>query len=394
MAIRADDVDFQRDRALVERYQAGDDAAFDELYRRYYERLARFCQKRVFDHAEAEDVAQEAFARALAAMPGFGGDKRFYPWVSVIAARLCVDTHRRLSRTEPVADPDAGSCLPDLERLERAVDRAVLEDALGRIDARHRDVLRLREQDGWAYQRIAEHYGVTLGTVEALLFRARRALRREYLAAAGADRPVAVRNSPARRVTERVLGGIAAFAPLRAVLSRVRARARSAGATRRLIAARDRLAALGGQLAPVAGTVSFAVATTAAGLAAGSGPGLVAGAVATPVAAAWSAPSTAAPAAPASPGALAPVGPAPPPGAGTPSSAAPVFGAWREAAARPLLQWRGASVTRDGSAARQAAAMPVHASTGPIAVGSDPAAIVSSNVQALNAWLNALGRLP
>jgi RNA polymerase sigma-70 factor (ECF subfamily) len=180
MAIRADDVDLQRDRVLVERFQAGDDAAFDELYRRYHRRLARFCQKRVVDRSEAEDVAQEAFVRALTAMPGFEGERRFYPWVSVIAARLCVDTHRRQSRTWPVANPDPGAIDADLERIEREADHALLAMALQRLHPRHREVLRLREQEGWSYQRIADHYGVSLGTVEALLFRARRALRRHY----------------------------------------------------------------------------------------------------------------------------------------------------------------------------------------------------------------------
>ena len=74
MALRADDVDLNRDRLLVERFQAGDREAFDDLYLRYFERLRRFCQRRVGDAHEAEEVAQEAFVRALRAMP---------------AARLC-----------------------------------------------------------------------------------------------------------------------------------------------------------------------------------------------------------------------------------------------------------------------------------------------------------------
>ncbi len=52
---------------------------------------------------------------------------------------------------------------------------------------RHREVLQLREEEGWSYDRIARHLDVGVGTVEALLFRARRALRREFHALAGAD---------------------------------------------------------------------------------------------------------------------------------------------------------------------------------------------------------------
>ena len=180
LAIRADDVDFGRDRVLVERFQAGDAAAFGELYGRYQQRLERFSLKRVGDPHDAEEVAQEAFTRALRAMPGLNGERRFYPWVSVIAARLCVDHHRRRSRTEPAAVVDLGVIDGGQERVSEAVDTDLVARAFERLGPRHREVLQLRELDGWSYQHIADHYQVSLGTVEALLFRARRALRREF----------------------------------------------------------------------------------------------------------------------------------------------------------------------------------------------------------------------
>src|SRR5581483_2451317 len=188
LAIRADDVDLMRDRALVEQHQAGDAAAFEDLYRRYYGRLFRYCLKRVGDRHEAEELTQEAFTRAYRAMPALRGERRFYPWLSVIASRLCVDTHRRLGRTEPTAEIDAGAVDDGGERrVEAAADRALLGEALRRLSPRHREVLELREQHGWSYQRIAHHYDMSLGAVEGLLFRARQALRREFLAAAGPE---------------------------------------------------------------------------------------------------------------------------------------------------------------------------------------------------------------
>lgn len=180
MALRVDDVDLDRDRTLVRRFQAGDNEAFDELYRRYYERLERFCERRVGDRHTAEELAQEAFARALTALPDLGGDLRFYPWMSVIAAHLCVDSHRRLARSEPAANPDPGPVAGGQEQVVDAVDVALVVAALRRLAPRHQDVLQLREVEGWSYRRIADHYGVTVGTVETLLFRARRALRREF----------------------------------------------------------------------------------------------------------------------------------------------------------------------------------------------------------------------
>ena len=193
MAIRADEVDLARDRDLVERYQAGDPSAFDDLYERYFPRLRQFCQRRVGDPHEAEELAQEAFIRALRALPAFAGERRFYPWMTVIAQRLCVDHHRRLWRVIPSADVDPGGTVDDgHDALFERVDLDHLATALGRLAPRHRDVLRLREQDGWSYQRIADHLDVPITTVEALLHRARKALRREFGAVAGHGRPAGI----------------------------------------------------------------------------------------------------------------------------------------------------------------------------------------------------------
>src|SRR5687768_6769143 len=105
VAMCADDVDLDRDRALVARFQAGDAAAFDELYLTYYSRLVRFCHRRVCDQDEAEELAQEAFARAWKALPRLGGEQRFYPWLSVIAGRLCLDALRKRSRHQALSVP-------------------------------------------------------------------------------------------------------------------------------------------------------------------------------------------------------------------------------------------------------------------------------------------------
>lgn len=186
MALRAEDIDLAADRELVERWQAGEHEAFDDLYRRYFTRLRSHCQRRVGDRDTAEDIAQEAFAKALQALPRFAGERRFYPWVTVIANRLCVDHHRRLGRVRPVEEIDPGSVDGDHgTRLAFLADVDNLDRALQRLGPRHLEVLELRERQGLTYQQIADHLEVPQSTVEALLFRARKALRREFFAISG-----------------------------------------------------------------------------------------------------------------------------------------------------------------------------------------------------------------
>ncbi len=205
------DVDLERDRLLVERAQAGDRGAFDDLYLCYYRRLYRFCIRRLQDTHEAEDVAQEAFARAWRALPSFAGDRRFYPWLSVIAAHLCTDVIRRRNRSTPVAEFHQSNVasLEDCgeDRVLAAVDSDLVAQAFQRLSVRHQRILDMREGSGWSYQRIADHEGVGITAIETLLWRARQALKREFTALAGNDGR-----------TAGVLGGAMALAALRRLL--------------------------------------------------------------------------------------------------------------------------------------------------------------------------------
>ncbi|HEX3459691.1 MAG TPA: RNA polymerase sigma factor [Acidimicrobiales bacterium] len=178
-------VDVARDKLLVERCQAGDRQAFDELYVRYQRRLYRFCMQRLGQAHDAEDVVQESFVRAWRALPRFAGERRFYPWLTVIASNLCVDTLRRRSRLTPVEESRIAAADIGTYDIEDAVlhevDSKMVATAFGQLSSRHQRVLQMREGSEWSYREIAEHEGVGVTAVETLLWRARQALKREFL---------------------------------------------------------------------------------------------------------------------------------------------------------------------------------------------------------------------
>jgi RNA polymerase sigma-70 factor, ECF subfamily len=181
-------VDLARDRDLVERCQGGDRTAFEELYHRYHRRLFHFCLRRLHEPYEAEDAVQEAFTKAWRALPRFAGERRFYPWLTVIAGNVCTDILRRRSRLTPVDDvplPLVDVDSRDVDELVlREVDTAMVVQALGRLSDRHQRVLQLREGSGWTTRQLAEHEGVAVPAMETLLWRARQALKREFAALA------------------------------------------------------------------------------------------------------------------------------------------------------------------------------------------------------------------
>lgn len=174
------------DRAMVTRFQGGDRVAFDLLYRRYHEQVVRWCRSLLAgDAGAAEEAAQEAFARAFRALPTLDGPRHFYPWVRVIARRVCVDEHRRrrracagVSRLGTLAvddgDQDPASNAAD------AADGALAIAALGRLPSRYQTVLRLRDIEGRSAREAATTLGTSPGAVDVLVTRARRALRRQF----------------------------------------------------------------------------------------------------------------------------------------------------------------------------------------------------------------------
>ncbi|HEV3352678.1 MAG TPA: sigma-70 family RNA polymerase sigma factor, partial [Acidimicrobiales bacterium] len=193
VALRADDVDLDRDAALVERFQTGDEEAFADLYQRYFGRLRRYCERRLGDHHDAEEAAQEALIKAYRALPTFGGDRRFYPWLRVIAANVCTDRCKRKPVAAP-ADPDRGDVVVDsvFDNLDRAFVRAALRD----LNPRHQTALSLWA-DGHPSRHIAEELGCTPGAADVTLHRARQSFRTRFLALAGDGKMAAVGLVPA-----------------------------------------------------------------------------------------------------------------------------------------------------------------------------------------------------
>jgi RNA polymerase sigma-70 factor (ECF subfamily) len=169
-----------RDRGLVERHQSGDDEAFAELYRLHFARLVRYCRRHLRDPHLAEEIAQDAFVRAYVALDGLAGERRFYPWLSVIAHRLIIDHIRRHGRVTLEADIDTGVAAATDDLVVMRQDRHDLQTALERLRERHREILRLRDYEGLSYDEIATRLGLPSTAVPPLLHRARAALRREF----------------------------------------------------------------------------------------------------------------------------------------------------------------------------------------------------------------------
>ena len=179
------------DAELVSAVRAGDDAAFERLYRRYERRIRGFVQRRVGDAARSEDLTQETFLSALKHLRSSDARIQFKPWLFEIARNAAIDAHRRSSRAEEVPMHDSARLRPlDQRRLvggqapeaELAAKERLdhLGGAFDELPPHHHRALVMRELEGLSYREIGERMELTRPAVESTLFRARRRLEHEY----------------------------------------------------------------------------------------------------------------------------------------------------------------------------------------------------------------------
>ena len=174
---------------LVRLAQAGDPAAFAGLVARYQDRIYNTCYRMCRNHADALDLTQTAFLKALEALPRFDARARFYTWLYRIAANLTLSHLRQrrrrrsvsLDRTdgeqgmpEPAAPPQTSAPGRSAEQREL---RGRVEAALEQLDDEYRIAVVLKDIENMDYATIGEILAVPLGTVKSRIYRGRMMLR-------------------------------------------------------------------------------------------------------------------------------------------------------------------------------------------------------------------------
>jgi len=169
------------DRALAAATVAGDRSAFDILVRRHQRTIYGVCYRFAGDHADASDLAQDAFVRAYRGLARFKGDAAFGTWLYRIAVNVCLT---RAAAKTPALDPLEPLELADLrgdrpdDPLRRAQDAARVKAAIARLPEKQRMTVILRVYHELPHDVIAQTLGSTVGTVKANFFHALRNLRK------------------------------------------------------------------------------------------------------------------------------------------------------------------------------------------------------------------------
>jgi RNA polymerase sigma factor (sigma-70 family) len=168
------------DDRLVARVRAGEDAAFEIIYDRYYRGLLAFCGQMLGSRHEAEDALQHSFASAYRALRSGTGDIDLRPWLYTIARNRCLSVLRaRRAQVSVEGIPaDAGPFEGMSAQVQRRADLRDLVEELQRLPDDQRAALVLFELGDESHEQIAAVLGVRREKVKALVFQAREALTR------------------------------------------------------------------------------------------------------------------------------------------------------------------------------------------------------------------------
>ena len=185
-------IDGPGDAELVQRSQGGDLEAFDLLVTRHRGRIYAMIMNMIHNDADAWDLTQDTFVKAWKALPRFAARAQFFTWLYRIAHNVTYDWLRkrgnRIDKAEFDESVDAGgfeASAPTAPRAvpapdagaERSEIRQRIDDAIAQLSPDHREVILLKEVEGFSYQEIADTVECSLGTVMSRLHYARKKLQ-------------------------------------------------------------------------------------------------------------------------------------------------------------------------------------------------------------------------
>ena len=181
----------ESDAAVIDRAIAGDDVAFQILFRRHRDRVRALVHRCARNADEAEDLVQMVFIKAFLGLAGFRGNAAFTTWLTRIALNECTNYLRSLKKRKiwlsevedavpalrarwlPAADQDPETALVRKERRE------IVARSIRALPERHREAVCLHYLMERSYDEIVEQLQVPAGTLKVWLYRGRQGLRRE-----------------------------------------------------------------------------------------------------------------------------------------------------------------------------------------------------------------------
>ena len=194
--VKSADAFLPEDTADAYKAADGDTAAFERLVRKYEKYVCTTVYSVVKNYDDSFDVAQEVFLKLYHSIASFKGESNFSSWLYRIAKNTALDFLRKEKKSRnnvslytenddgeetQMEIPDNSVSSSPEQTAVRNEAKDIIYSALDEISEQHKEIIVLRDIDGFSYEEIAEMLGLEYGTVKSRLFRARDALRKKLL---------------------------------------------------------------------------------------------------------------------------------------------------------------------------------------------------------------------
>lgn len=176
------------DEELVEKIKKGDIDAYEEIIKKYENKVCGIIYHMIKNQNDVEDLAQEVFIKVYKNLSKFKGDSSLYTWIYKITVNLCLDEVKKrkniiyLDEKLEVEDGELERELPSsdktqVELYEEKELKEKLHKCIGKLPEKQRVMIVLRDIKGFSYEEISEITSVKLGTVKSQISRARLKLK-------------------------------------------------------------------------------------------------------------------------------------------------------------------------------------------------------------------------
>jgi RNA polymerase sigma factor (sigma-70 family) len=165
------------ERADVALAAAGDQQAYERLYRAHVARIHSLVRRMVGGDGDADELVQDAFVRAWQRLSTFRGESAFGTWLHRLTVNLVLNWQKSRTRGRKLFDDDAMIEL-SAGRRETPEEAMDLESALKELPKGARQIFVLHDVEGFKHEEIADLLDITSGTSKAQLHRARMLMRR------------------------------------------------------------------------------------------------------------------------------------------------------------------------------------------------------------------------
>ena len=167
-----------KDDLLIKRIRAGDEDAAEELVRKFYAQVMRFCRWQCSNNDLAEDLTQETFLKVFKSLDQYRNRGHFKAWLFCIARSVCVDELRK-RRIEYEPDYDICEIGDNNDGIKNVEDEDEIRDLLSRLPTEQKEALILHFMDDFSYREMGDILNIPYRTAQSRVNLAIKTLRQK-----------------------------------------------------------------------------------------------------------------------------------------------------------------------------------------------------------------------